>query len=463
MTEYSPFEKDIEEIETESLSSLLNVKEGWYIEYKREVPNASSIAKSVSAFANTYGGWLFYGINEKSKEDAVAGTFPGITGCDVDGSLQRIRQAVSVQVNPSPHFDTRVLWGPCETIGLDADHAIICIRVPWSPLAPHVHKSGQIYRRVADGSEPKAEADRFVLDQLFRRADDLRKYYRELVNTEPEFSKGELELPYLRLILVADLWHERDPQIDISLDELRSLMGQTQGIVGTVPFDSVHTINRGYLARQIKGNNPFNLGLSWRFYPNLESEVLIPLNVYRPDYIEYLAYQAEGYSNIERFSEILKAEGHENPRVVDLNYIFNLLIGVIEIQDRILKRANWNHSYFYKAQLLNMWRTVPFLDIPAVLDDFEKFGVPICHNSTVISPSGQQPETFIEIRQHSPQEDPVRIMLQTMALFAPIARALGVPAWIERDADGSELAYFQELQICGQRAMESQRLRNERA
>ena len=45
---------------------------------RRETPNAASIAKSVSAFANTYGGWLFYGVNEKSKSGAAAGEFVGI-------------------------------------------------------------------------------------------------------------------------------------------------------------------------------------------------------------------------------------------------------------------------------------------------------------------------------------------------------------------------------------------------
>lgn len=179
MTAYSPFGKELKDLEAANLLALRQAAEGWYIEYKREVPNAASIAKSISAFANTYGGWVFYNVKEKSKEDAVAGAFPGVPRADVDASLQRIRQAVAGQVNPSPHFDMKVLWGPCAEIGLAADHAVICVQVAWSPAAPHVHKSGQIYRRVADGSEPRPEGDRFVLDQLFRRADDVRKQYRE--------------------------------------------------------------------------------------------------------------------------------------------------------------------------------------------------------------------------------------------------------------------------------------------
>lgn len=40
------------------------------------------------------------------------------------------------------------------------------VHIPWGADAPSVHREGRIYRRVGDGSEPKAENDRFVLDQL---------------------------------------------------------------------------------------------------------------------------------------------------------------------------------------------------------------------------------------------------------------------------------------------------------
>lgn len=166
MPRYNPFQKPFEEIGVADLRSLQSVSEGWYIEYKREASKAGAMAKSVSAFANTHGGWLFYGVTEKSKEDAVARAFPEIPKADVDPALQRLRQAIANSVNPSPHYEALALWGPNLEFGLAADHAVICIYVPKEPNSPYVHKSGQIYRRVADGSEPKPENDHFVLDQL---------------------------------------------------------------------------------------------------------------------------------------------------------------------------------------------------------------------------------------------------------------------------------------------------------
>ena len=46
------------------------------MEYKSEAVPARALAKSLSAFANTYGGWLFVGVREESKDNAVAGSFP---------------------------------------------------------------------------------------------------------------------------------------------------------------------------------------------------------------------------------------------------------------------------------------------------------------------------------------------------------------------------------------------------
>jgi Putative DNA-binding domain len=345
MSAYSPFDKELKDLEPADLAVLREVVEGWYIEYKADVPNASSVAKSLSAFANTHGGWLFYGIQEKSKEDLVAGCFPGIARCDVDASLQRVRQAATTQLNPSPHFDIKVIRGPCETIGLLEDRAVVCIWVPWSHQAPHVHASGRIYRRVADGSEPKPEHDRFVLDQLWHRADDLRQQYVDLVNRDPEFSEWEKERPYVRLLLVADLWRDRDTWVDASLEELRGILSDSHGI-WAVPFDTVYPSANGLIARQLQNNDSANLSLTWRFSRNFVSDVIIPLNVIMPSNLSKLRSDLSGYDGTDSFVETLSRCGHTSPRIVDLNFLFNVLIGIAETQQRLMAVAGWTEAYF---------------------------------------------------------------------------------------------------------------------
>ena len=66
MQTYSPFDKPIKDLNPHDLTVLKTVNEGWYVEYKREMVNPMALAKAISAFANTYGGWLFLGIQERS-------------------------------------------------------------------------------------------------------------------------------------------------------------------------------------------------------------------------------------------------------------------------------------------------------------------------------------------------------------------------------------------------------------
>src|SRR5271165_1364510 len=151
---YSPFDKNLDEIKTADLAVLKTVPEGWYVEYKEKFPDQGSVAKSISALANTYGGWLFYGIKESPDGKRLAADFPGIDVQMVPTNDQQIRQAATEKINPTPFFVTKVLYGPDDSIGLSAEKAIILVHVPQGVDAPYVHSTGKIYRRVGDSSEP---------------------------------------------------------------------------------------------------------------------------------------------------------------------------------------------------------------------------------------------------------------------------------------------------------------------
>lgn len=410
---------------------------------------------------NTHGGWLFYGISEASKEDAVAGAFPGIARRDVDGALQRLRQAVAGLINPSPHYDPRVLWGPCESLGLSADCAIICVYIPWGPNAPYVHKSGQIYRRVADGSEPRPESDRFVLDQLWRRSEGLLKEYGAWIDRDPELSKTEAQNPYVRLLIVCDLWEEREAWLDADIAEVRGILGGEAGIVMTsLPFDTVYTSSQGFIGRQLRNNDPQRLGLTWRLGRDLVSEVIIPLSYYDLNDPSAASVHLEGFDGAERYAKMLHLAGYSQPKIVDLNLLYNLLIGVAETQSRLMERARWTHGFHIKAVLMNVWRTVPFLDLPMILDEFEKFGVPMILDESVLAPAGRSPNSFGGIEPYLEIEnDAARPLLQAIGMFAPIALAYGIPPWLEGGGQDSS-HFFTELNEAGRRALARQAHRN---
>ncbi|WP_310339166.1 ATP-binding protein [Rhodoferax saidenbachensis] len=458
MQQYSPFSIPLRDLAAADLPALKQTAEGWYIEYKRETPNASAIAKSISAFANTYGGWLFIGVDEVSKEIPVAGSFPGIAQDEADATLQKIRKAAVDHLNPTPHFDTKIIYGPNQELGLAADRVVICVWTPQSTLAPHVHKSGSIYRRVSDASEPKAENDRFILDQLWRRGDEMKRRHKDWYEMDPEFSKRESELPYIRLMLIADPWAQRDIWIDAEENEIREALGGNLGSA-TIHFDSVYTYSNGYIGRQLAGNNPHNLTLTWRLRHSLISDVLIPLPLYDVDDVEHLSIELDGYKHVEQFTNLLRKHGASSPRVVDLNYVLNVLIGVAETQERLCNLARWNENYFFKVKLLNSWRTIPYIDAPQVLDRLEINGLSMCLDKTSSVPHGLSPDSYIQItRRPDIQERATRNLIEGAAMFGALARAYGLPMWLPDDEKG--MPYHDALWNAGRRGLEAQRLRN---
>lgn len=464
MINYSPFSKGIDQLTADDLESLKTVKEGWYVEYKRELVDAAAIAKSISAFANTYGGWLFYGIGEKDKNDSVADDFRGIVREDVDKTLQRIRQAAATLLAPSPHFVTQALWGPSKSIGLIDDRAIICVHVPWSPTAPHVHKDGRIYRRVSDGSEPKPENDRFVLDQLWNRAKDIREGYKEWLDRDPELSESESETPYLRLLMVADLWGQKDLWTEMSMEDFRSVINRKDSPVANLVFDTIYTSANGFIARQTVGNDPRNLSLTWRFKRNFSSEIIIPLKIYRIHDLRMLEYELNGFKYVKRLKELSARAGFKSIDILDLNFLYSIFVVIANIQERLAETESWKGPFFAKARLLNVWRTCPFIDVDAVLDVYEQHGIPMCIDRNMTILPSADPDTFFEVESHLGQENAVaRAHVRALTLFNPVATALGVPGWINFDGEKEELFFPTELQNACDRAVKVQENRNKRS
>ena len=463
---YSPFDKDIDDLRPEDLEVLKRVNEGWYVEYKRELVSASALAKAISAFANSYGGWLFLGVQEKTKGCSVAGRFPGIPDDSIDISLQKLRQSSTDILNPTPFFRTKVLRGPCPTINLSENASVLAVEIPQSHTAPHVHKDGRIYRRVADGSEPKHETDRFVLDQLWRRADPVRNFTREWIERDPEFSKSEEHTPYLRLLLCVDPWQQRDPWLKAPVSEITEIFRGNDASISSIPFDTVYSTSEGIIARQLIGNNPHNMGLTWKLRRDLACDVVVPLPFYDLGDLDNLFEEQNGYMDTERFMRILASQGtgYTQPRIVDLNFVMQILIGVASKYVRLLELASGPRTFFCKARLLNSWRIIPFIDVASIQEKYETYGLPLIMDSTITVPSGLDPDSFAQIDELDSSKPDGRSMdvsiLQGILIFIRVAEAFGVPILLGDEFNADDAYLYQDIYDAGSRAKIVQENRN---
>ena len=455
---YNPFVASFDDVTVEDLVVLRTVHEGWYIEYKEAVPNPSSIAKSVSAFANTHGGYLFYGIKEKSKVDNVAGDFPGITLGDLEPMRERIRQAIAAHCAPAPHFDLRILSGPCDAIGLLADHFIICIQVPWSARAPHVHKNGVIYRRVSDSSEPSPENDRHALGELFKRQDSLLSMYRSWYEADPEFSEREVGQPYLRLLIIPDPWRQRDPWLSLPTADIGRLFNP-DGEPITLPFDSIYSTRDGIIARQTKGNSLESLTLTWALRRDLTSEILIPIPCLKDSPAHDIECDLAGYDQEARFLALLKNHKYESLWILDLNQLYLIFLGIFDTLERLLMALEWEHGLSATFKILNADRACPFLDLESVMSGYEKTGIPVALNFLSALREHHHPDSFLDFQKHDENGEVMAPETNAAILMLYVARRFGISLWEDNDEDNG---MFDALRLAGDRSLMAQTLRNDK-
>ena len=114
---YTPFDVDLHEVTSTHLADLQDVSEGWYVEYKSQLPQPRDLAKSISSFANRYGGWLILGIKD-DPNDNTAASFPGISTSSVPSAIQQLRDATKDLLQPTVPFFHRILKGPIDEVSL---------------------------------------------------------------------------------------------------------------------------------------------------------------------------------------------------------------------------------------------------------------------------------------------------------------------------------------------------------
>lgn len=396
-SEYSPFETPLEDISTKDLSALNEVREGWFVEYKKEAVNAKALAKEVSAFANTYGGWLFIGIEEADKVNPVAGSFSGIPLDDCHLLEQRLRQGIASHLSHSPYFESRTLHGPSETLGLPEGNGIVVVEVPSSISAPHVHSDGGIYRRVGEGSEPQRENDRFQIEQLFRRKEEAVENCKIWVNRKPELSESENQSSHVRILFDADPTFSKSPRLGLSDTELIECLrdaSDTQ-LLQHMPFDNVFYHPAGIIARQAKNNEPSSFTVTIKIYRDLRMELLVPIP--RTDHVDDKRFYQyiDTYKHFSKIYDAMNNHDADRQKIADLTFLSTILYATAGFYRYLLRRSNWSHGYSCKAQVFNIWRVMPFIDTQFYVDWVTEYGMPLPQNSDFTSPIGDKPESFL--------------------------------------------------------------------
>ena len=197
------FSKPVEDLDIEDVRMFCRegVKEGFTIDYKVDLPgNNKDLAKTVCAFANTWGGIILVGIDEDRTTgrpllNANTGE-PIIDGITLeDGLYDRIISIVLGNIHPPLFPDIAV-------VPFDNDaKAVIIIRIPESDHTPYaIDNNRSVYVRTDSMNKPEERATVDKLEWLWERRGKA-KQFRQIIN---ESAKTRVMKIYERPALWAD-------------------------------------------------------------------------------------------------------------------------------------------------------------------------------------------------------------------------------------------------------------------
>ena len=89
--------KNWDELQFSDIEELLaEIDENFFFEFKSDDVNPQKLIKEISAFANTYGGYILLGVDDDKT----------ISGCD-SWNEQRIHTTIHDSITPTPIFDVK--------------------------------------------------------------------------------------------------------------------------------------------------------------------------------------------------------------------------------------------------------------------------------------------------------------------------------------------------------------------
>lgn len=389
---YYPFKNSLEKVDGSDLILLKEVAEGWYIDYKVQKLKIEAYAKHLSAFANQYGGWLIIGVRENNDGSRTAAEFPGIYKDDIEKISRDLREAAAAHVNPEVLYEENIIDGPIDEIALEDERSIIIVGIPRSVNTPHIHSSGRIYRRLADQSKPKEETDRYILDDLWKRGNENQKTITKFLTQTPGLPERQSGTPWV-YVYYKPSEGQLPPENILAFEEFVRIVTNTDdNILGVqVPMQAVHTTPNGYVARQIKGNDPSLASLSINWWHDGTVRLDVPLNTY--NFSNFLETH-ENNKYAKQYCSLAHDSGYQEIKIVDYSIFTQVVASLTNYYLYMLNSIEDKRDIYSCFTIKNVFYTSPYVDSDDFIKRIKKFSLPLTMEKNIVIPGEPTEDTM---------------------------------------------------------------------
>ncbi len=427
MINYSPFTKEVPEIDEQELKRLIDnsISEGWYIEYKSDFPKragvieGNKIVKAISAFANTKGGWLLFGVDSNDKNIAI--NLCGIDLQQYNNISDQISQIIAANINPTPVYHFKI-------VELQSGKSVFLIKIEESPTPPYITSQGIIYQRENNESNPIK--DRYIIEKLKEKSDN---YYEAIdrfcsLDYGQTVGQSESKLSYLELYLfplpynsfhfkkyfTSDFFKKVAQIFYQNVDCIFQYEGEKDiSIPLNLGFNSIYSSQNSLIIRPLTDKNLAYKTTTCELFINGSLKLLIPLPEFElanvPDYyqnsevIEYLRDTYSPNETVQVMSSYYPIKSSQKPGLVTrrkqtdfvehigmidgTGLIYRMLI-IISKYRAILEDGNFdfNTEIGYRAKITNTFRKFVFLDSPDYIEKLKLYNLPIAPKNSLEVP-----------------------------------------------------------------------------
>jgi len=423
------YQRPLSQIEETELFEIEKLEEGWFVEFKRELPESSKVARSISSFANSHGGLVVIGAVENQKNRNFD-SWKLMTKHQANDSIERIRNASIAHLTPSPFYEIEAFKHPGD--GNDEEKCwLVLLRIPKGTNGPYLHSNGCVYVRVGDSAAPMPLNDLGQMERIWsetaKRKNDLKERIEFLSD---QYLNG---LPSFQFVIAADekLFDENSKEA-FSLFKKHAL---SQHANSTKPlFNRIQTLDNSYVARLINQlGGPASI--VWDFDRSRRLHIIhLPIATHlweRSNYQESIGDKFAS-AGLEKLRPFLLNQ--TNDRCIICNLLPSLyFLSIVLYKIKAFHKELGDHALLrLNARAVDVKNTIPYLDTKRYFSEAESLGVPqIFRDLDFISPLNQL-SSWIELSELDESQAGLNgiDLSNTFTVFILAGISLGVSAYI---------------------------------